>query len=199
VDPRVQPGGSGRRFRPKVQDSDRFGCNADRVLEFTINLLFATVLGALALLGLGRALDPRRLGRGWAVFFVVVWAASVAFMTLRPGSGLGMRLNLVPLRVDGPGTVVDVVLNVGVFVPLGIVLALRHVRFRSTLLIALGSTLFIEVTQYLSNVGRTADVNDLITNTTGACVGWALACSVQLLADRFRLRAAEVRTSSRPR
>jgi glycopeptide antibiotics resistance protein len=40
---------------------------------------------------------------------------------------------------------------------------------------ALAVSLAIEVTQYATDLGRTADVNDLLTNVLGAAIGWALA------------------------
>ncbi|WP_368498613.1 VanZ family protein [Herbiconiux sp. A18JL235] len=155
--------------------------------SFALNLLFAATLSVLLVAGLVRAgvagaTDrPSRLG---APLLAVVWALAVGFMTLRPGSGLGVRLNLVPLLFDGPGSAVDAVLNLFVFVPLGVLLVAAGLRFAPTLLIGLGSTLAIEITQYATDAGRTADINDVITNTAGACLGWAVAWSVRALARR---------------
>ncbi len=143
-----------------------------------LNLLFAAVLGAVALTGLV-LLATRRRSVGPAIALAVVWAVSVAFMTLRPGSGLGMRLNLVPLAFDGRGSAIDAVLNVGVFVPLGIVLVLAGARLGTAVVVGLLATASIEVAQYLLDVGRTADINDIITNTTGALLGWAAAAGVR--------------------
>jgi glycopeptide antibiotics resistance protein len=159
-------------------------------LKFALELVFMATLGALAVMGLSRAFYPGRLTRGWAVLFGAAWGVSVACLTLTAGSGLGMRLNLVPFRVDGPGTVLDSTLNVAMFIPLGLVFALRGSHFRTALLGALACTLFIEVTQYISDVGRTADINDVITNVTGGCFGWALGRCIQTLTSRHRLKAA---------
>jgi VanZ family protein len=174
---------------------------------FALNLAFAAVLAVTSMAGLALALVPRRSvgaaaagsvgspagaaraagsrhGRvpavvvTAAVLLVLVWGVSVAYMTLRTGTGLGVRLNLLPLLFDGRGSAVDAVLNVFVFVPLGLLAAAAGIRFRALLPGALAVTLSIEIAQYVMDAGRTADVNDLITNTAGACLGWALAALV---------------------
>jgi VanZ family protein len=123
----------------------------------------------------GRNVPGDRIG---IALCLAVWLAGVLFMTLRPSSGKGSLLNLVPLKFEGPGAVVDAVLNIGVFVPLGLLLAAAAVRFPVALLIGLLLSAAIEVSQYLVQVGRTSDVNDLITNTTGTVVGWAVGASI---------------------
>ncbi|MCS5716905.1 VanZ family protein [Herbiconiux sp. CPCC 205763] len=157
-------------------------------------LLFAGALAALTLVAFVSAARPTPLPARWAIPLVGVWAASLAVMTLRPGSGLGMRLNLVPILFDGPGSAVDAVLNVAVFVPFGLLLAAAAVRFRTTFAVALAITLTIEVTQYLADTGRTADINDVLTNVAGACLGWAMARAIRALATR----AAAARTPTAP-
>ena len=159
-------------------------------LTFALNLLFAGVLGTLALLALVRAFGRRMPRRGGVALLVGAWAAAVLVMTLRPGTGLGVRLNLVPILFDGPASAVDAVLNVGVFVPLGMLLALVAVRFRTVFVAALVLTLGIEVTQYISDLGRTADVNDVITNVLGACLGWAVVAGIRAPLGAGRAREA---------
>lgn len=154
---------------------------------FALNLLFAALLGGLAVGALAAAGSARRLGVGGrmaAVAAVLAWAVAVAYMTLRTGTGLGVRLNLVPLVVDGPGSAVDAVLNVGVFVPLGALLALLGMRVLPAGVLALAGSLSIESAQYLMDAGRTADVNDLITNTVGALLGWLAVAAVRAVALR---------------
>ncbi|WP_291055316.1 VanZ family protein [Herbiconiux sp.] len=156
------------------------------MISFTLllNLLFAGVLGTLVVVAVVRAFDPRPARARAIVPLALLWAAAVLFMTLRPGTGLGVRLNLVPLIVDGPASALDAVLNVIVFVPLGLLLALTGIRLRSVFALALALTLVIETTQYLTDLGRTADINDVITNTAGACLGWAVARGLQHIAGR---------------
>lgn len=72
------------------------------------------------------------------------------------------------------------------FVPLGILIPLvwRRLRFWQGISIAIALSFSIELLQYLSSAlgsYRAADVNDVILNVLGACLGLAL---VSLL--RFR-------------
>ncbi|MGX5681623.1 VanZ family protein [Schumannella luteola] len=135
--------------------------------------LFAVLLGALAIYGVVRALTHAR-GRRLAWTAVAVWMLATVFMTVRPGNGRGVRLNLVPVP-DGRGSAFDAILNTGVFVPLGLLLATLGWRLLLALAAGLAVSLCIEVVQYVSDLGRTADVNDLITNTLGVGIGWGVA------------------------
>ncbi len=140
---------------------------------FDAELAFAAVLAVVGVAGLLLA-GGARIRRGAAAVFALVWLGSVLSMTLRPGSELGVRLNLVPLAFDGTGSTVDAVLNVFVFLPFGLLLAAAGVRFAPAFASGLALSLFIEVTQYVTDLGRTADVNDVITNSAGAALGWGL-------------------------
>jgi glycopeptide antibiotics resistance protein len=75
--------------------------------------------------------------------------------------------------------------NVLLFFPLGILIPLiwPRLRFRSGILIAIAVSCSIEVVQYLSRPwsNRLADVNDVILNVFGACVGLALVFLLRLL------------------
>ncbi|MDO9395598.1 MAG: VanZ family protein [Herbiconiux sp.] len=157
------------------------------MISFTLalNLLFAGVLATLSVVAMVRAADGRPARAVGVTLLTCAWAAAVLFMTLRPGTGLGVRLNLIPLVVDGPGSAVDAVLNTFVFLPLGLLLAVGGARLRTVFVTALAITLFIETTQYLTDLGRTADVNDVITNVAGACLGWALARGIRSLVARL--------------
>jgi glycopeptide antibiotics resistance protein len=70
--------------------------------------------------------------------------------------------------------------NIAMFVPLGILLPLLAIRFQSlkrVLLLALGASLTIETIQFfLRFVGnpRAVDIDDVILNTLGACLGFAI-------------------------
>jgi glycopeptide antibiotics resistance protein len=72
--------------------------------------------------------------------------------------------------------------NVALFVPLGVVLRRSYGRGPlAVIAIGLGISLAVEVVQYTGNLGaypcpyRIADVDDLISNTTGALLGWMIA------------------------
>ena len=136
---------------------------------------FLLLLAGLAVFGCVRAAMPNRTPRAWIVTAVLVWLVTTVFMTVRPGTGLGVRLNLVPFVVDGPGSAFDAFRNFFVFVPLGMLLAVLGWRLLVVLGAALAISLSIEIIQYVTNLGRTADVNDLITNIGGAALGWLVA------------------------
>ncbi len=75
--------------------------------------------------------------------------------------------------------------NVLLFFPLGILIPLvwRHLRFRTGMQIAIALSLGIEFVQYLSRTWsyRSADVNDVVLNGLGACLGLALVSLLRLL------------------
>jgi glycopeptide antibiotics resistance protein len=146
--------------------------------ERIIYALFALLLVSLAVAGVLRAVRTERGRPRWMIPAVGAWLAATVFMTVRPGSGIGVRLNLIPVVVDGPGSALDAILNFFVFVPPGILLATLGWRLLPVLGAALAVTLGIELTQYVTDWGRTADVNDLITNVLGAGLGWLSAWSI---------------------
>lgn len=72
--------------------------------------------------------------------------------------------------------VVNLVGNVGVFVPVGMAVPLLYERFRRFPQVALLSfevSLAAEVIQLVAKVG-TFDVDDLLLNTIGGCIGYVL-------------------------
>lgn len=89
-----------------------------------------------------------------------------AFKTFSP------RIVLVPFAdmISGP---VDTVLNVILFIPLGFFLPLLYKKYNRVNRIVLTGFLFsisIEIVQ-MFGMGST-DINDLITNTVGTCLGY---------------------------
>lgn len=75
--------------------------------------------------------------------------------------------------------------NVLLFFPLGILIPLvwRHIRFWRGIQIAIAVSFSIELLQYLSRAWgsyRLADVNDVVLNGLGACLGLALVFLLRL-------------------
>lgn len=75
--------------------------------------------------------------------------------------------------------------NVLLFFPLGVLIPMvwTHLRFRGGVLIAIALSVSIELVQYLSSAWgsyRAADVNDVILNVFGACLGLAVASLLRL-------------------
>jgi glycopeptide antibiotics resistance protein len=136
-----------------------------------------------------------------------VYAAGIVANTVFPifldkparSGGWMHHLNVVPLvgyQVD------DAVINVAVFVPLGMLVPLLIARpsLRRTVLVGAFISLGIEATQYVTahvlGGGHIADVNDLVFNVVGGAVGYGvLAALVRVprvagLVDRFRWAGA---------
>jgi VanZ family protein len=163
-------------------------------------------LGAVVVALLLWHLHHRRLlsvPRGAVAVALGVYAGGVAANTIfpiyldRPTSNAewGAHANLTPLVGY---EVADAVMNIGVFVPLGILLALaspasgwRHVLARGTAV-----SLSIEVIQYVTahflGGGHIADVNDFLFNVVGAALGLGVLVTgarvpvLGGLIDRFR-------------
>lgn len=87
----------------------------------------------------------------------------------------------------------DTILNVAMFFPLGFLLPLLWRRYRSffhTLLFGICLSALIEFFQIFG--GRATDINDLLTNTLGAVLGWAIARLVMGKSVQKNQRAADV-------
>lgn len=101
------------------------------------------------------------------------------------------NLNFVPfagMLADLQGTL----LNILLFIPLGIFLTTLWARFRSIgscVLFGFSVSLFIELLQMLTF--RATDVNDLITNTLGTLLGWILGHTVIKVRPRMCLDQKE--------
>jgi glycopeptide antibiotics resistance protein len=149
--------------------------------------------------------------RGWSAFVTTItffYLMGVVAFTLFPLPVRGLQdcvadqtsthWQLIPLSSVGPvidmfasvgipGALVSsaflqVLLNVVLLVPLGMLLAYRYKKSLGfTVLAGLGVSLLIEFTQgtgiwrLYDCPYRLADVDDLITNTIGAAAGWAIA------------------------
>lgn len=96
----------------------------------------------------------------------------------------------------------DALINVAVFVPLGVLIALlvARPRWRTVLAISAGASLAIELLQLAAQRffggGHIADINDFIFNVTGAALGYALFLLAvrtrrgAVVVDRFRWRTS---------
>ena len=85
------------------------------------------------------------------------------------------RLHLIPFH-DLKNDYFNACLNVFLFIPFGFFLPVlwrEFFSFKNTFLFSLGFTVFIELTQLFC--ARLTDVNDIITNTLGALIGFCIA------------------------
>jgi len=114
----------------------------------------------------------RRARVGYLV--IAVTASLIGRLTLTSGDPLLLEPTGVWCLVCGSRGGVDVLLNVLLFMPLGVGLALSGVGVRRAALVGLGLSLCVEAIQLGALVGRAASLSDLLTNTTGTLLGAAL-------------------------
>jgi hypothetical protein len=120
---------------------------------------------------------------------VVAACAAIAAATLTPQQPLA-RLSPWWLPFTGAGDGADALLNVVLFVPLGLALALAGARRGRAVLVALLVTATVELLQAFVIPGRQASVGDVMTNTLG---GWAGHVLHDVVAAGWRARAAAAR------
>jgi hypothetical protein len=109
----------------------------------------------------------RRVG----ILLVLASLLAIGFATLLPEDG-----RPIPSFCVICGTVggVDAILNVLLFVPLGVGLALSNAREKVAIPAMALLSLFIELAQLIAIPGRDASLGDLLTNTVGGALGFIL-------------------------
>jgi len=110
----------------------------------------------------------RRLG--WFLAGASIILICVATLTPQPGHSETSPFCILCGSLGG----VDAVLNVLLFLPLGIGLALSGARLRSALLAILIFSATIEVAQFLVISGRDPAIGDVLTNVLGGSIGFGL-------------------------
>lgn len=99
--------------------------------------------------------------------------AAIGFATLRPESGY--PVSGITCIICGSRGGVDAILNVLLFLPLGVGLALAGMRARHAALAVVSLSALIEIAQYLGIAGRAASVGDVLTNSIGGAIGFSIA------------------------
>jgi glycopeptide antibiotics resistance protein len=103
-------------------------------------------------------------------------------------------LHLTPFT-DVVADPIGIVLNVALFMPLGIIIPLVAplASVRHVLLCGFAASLTIEVIQFVgditANTGRVADVDDLIGNTLGTLIGYIVFRLIALIPAASRIAA----------
>ncbi|MFW0178791.1 VanZ family protein [Rothia sp. P7208] len=104
--------------------------------------------------------------------FILGWSLQFA---IRDFSSMGIGAILTSSYIKG------LILNVALFLPAGIFLALlAKTTWKTTLFASFGLSMLIELTQltgiwgYYPCAYRTFDAEDLLTNTIGAMIGWSI-------------------------
>jgi glycopeptide antibiotics resistance protein len=123
--------------------------------------------------------------------------ARAAALRAEPAASIELQPNLASLTCSASRASVshnrafcmdNAVGNVVLFFPLGVLLPLvwRRLRIWQGLMIALVLSSSIELAQYLTSgwgTNRSADVNDVILNTVGACLGLAVVSLLRFLQE----------------
>lgn len=164
-------------------------------------LLFLLLLGRL------HARGRFSLPRAAVALALSIYAAGVVANTVFPiflnapdsGEPWQPAVALVPFadyEID------DALMNIGVFLPLGMLIPLLMARptWARVVLTAAGASLAIELAQFVADLffagGHISDVNDFLSNVAGGAIGYGLfvvASRVPVLArviDRFRWAGA---------
>lgn len=143
-------------------------------------MFLEAAIASLVLLPLIWALDKTRFHnprRSALYFLFAVYLSGVYTVVGLPDIRyirFDLRINLVPFAYMF-SDYMNSLLNVLLFVPLGVFLPVLWRRFQKllwTLLFGLMFSLLIEVLQIFTY--RATDINDLMTNTVGALVGWCV-------------------------
>jgi VanZ family protein len=120
--------------------------------------------------------QERRFGRA----LLVASALFIAVLTLTPAREIDALPPFLCLTC-GLRPVIDFLLNIFLFVPLGAAFCLMGWRRRRALLVALICTGAIEFLQWLILPGRYPSLRDVLTNAFGALVGYQLAMNWRVL------------------
>ncbi len=118
----------------------------------------------------------------------LLWLGVVGWLTLRSAPAMRDSVLRAPWYcvVCGEGGATDVVVNLALFVPFGVLARLYCLSLRRLVPWAFGLTLAIELTQATLLVGRDATLGDVLSNTGGAVLGWLLVVWVVSIAHSPR-------------
>jgi glycopeptide antibiotics resistance protein len=138
------------------------------------------------------------------LFIYLLYLAQMTIFPLNIGISLDRRVSLIPFKTimqfipvllkNGLMTnsgnphlnagAINIIGNVVVFIPVGILIPLISVRvrrFRATAILGFTTSLAIEILQFLFAEGRTMDTDDLILNTLGVAIGWGIFMAIKFL------------------
>lgn len=123
---------------------------------------------------------------------LVAWIGVIGWCTLRPAPDQVAEVARLHWYcvVCGDSGAADSLLNILLFLPIGLLLRGRGWPLWRTALAVLGASTAIEVTQGLFLVGRDAAIGDVLSNGSGGVLGWLLLPGlVALLAPTRRFAA----------
>lgn len=167
--------------------SRRIAIYAPLIALAALAVLVVVLLRYRRLLDEGRQVQARRL----VAVTLGAWLAVLLAGTLSGGrSDDALPFDLNPFTMNDPLRVVaaEWLLNVALFVPLGILFPLLLQRRRVVTTVAVGAvlSLLVELTQFTFQLNRDPSVTDIICNTVGAFLGTLIGA---VLRRRTRRRA----------
>ena len=109
---------------------------------------------------------------GWVL--LVLSLGGIAIVTLLPERGIGGRYFRWGINRD-PEHLAEDVLNAILFMPLGVALERVGRSLVSAVAISAAVSTAIELSQLYLVRGRFAELQDILANTAGGLIGWALA------------------------
>lgn len=154
------------------------------ILIYIYELLTCMIPAGLMILFQKKNQDPSLYGKriiGLLIFALYLFAVfhitgvSTVYHIIRTGIEIHpAHINLIPFSVKG-SDFVSCLLNIGLFIPLGILLPLlwpTKREFLFVLLFGFSFSLLIEISQLFNQ--RSTDVDDLIMNFLGAIIGFGI-------------------------
>lgn len=165
-------------------------------------ILFATVFSGITLLGymiylrsqkqsLKAMLKRKHLYKASLWYFMLIYFYMIIAITLLSRSEARIaKVNLKLFSTFGKQIWCQVFIyeNILMFVPYGILVYLLFQRFRKVywmLGIGFGSSLLIEITQYVTKRGY-FQIDDIFNNVLGMVIGWGLGWLIHLLGNNIR-------------
>ena len=121
--------------------------------------------------------------RRFGGLLVVLSLATIGGLTLSPDDAVPPA-EFVWTPTADPGHLVEDVLNVALFCPLGLALRLLGVSAGATLMISAALSCSVELLQLWVIPGRYSELQDILANTAGAAFGALLARSLRGRLDR---------------
>lgn len=108
---------------------------------------------------------------------VVASLGAIAWLTLRPAHAPSSPIASHLCVICGPQAGVDILLNMLLFVPLGVGLRLTGLSLWKAVFICCAVSVSIEIAQAVTVRGRASTLSDILTNTSGGAIGYWLARS----------------------
>lgn len=130
--------------------------------------------------------SPARQRRTLGATILAAAVATIAVATLTPGSPVRLEPTSLTCLVCGSAGTADVIRNILLFLPVGVATALLGWRWTRAVAAGFLLSLTVESLQLLVVPGRDPSLSDLLTNSTGTALGFALTASRPLWATPSR-------------